>query len=364
MTHKIEDFDDTGLTISAGNDLTIYSPPVGEAETDQGESASEQREALAAMQMIAEQLREKALANPITLLIQDFPKPSTQKNYRLSLSAFFVHLGFGPQPSPAAVRAFVSLDAHQLALLLGDYRAAMLRQKLSAATVNSRLAAIRSLLAYCKKNGLAQTDARGLVKNEKVRAYRDTRGPAAETVHRILALPDRETLRGKRDYAILRLLCDNGLRRAEVCSLRVADFDTHENRLEIFGKGQTDREWIEAAPATARALAEYLAAAGHVDGPLFRSCDRRPEYAGGALTGDALHDMIQDYGQRIGIKRLTPHKFRHYAITWLSGKVDGNLILIQQFTRHARIETVRKYVDNARNQQGRLSRLLAEQHGD
>jgi site-specific recombinase XerC len=41
----------------------------------------------------------------------------------------------------------------------------------------------------------------------------------------MLEIPDRSTIKGIRDYAILRLLWDNALRRNEICSLDVGDFD-------------------------------------------------------------------------------------------------------------------------------------------
>lgn len=320
-------------------------------------------EALDAIMAVAAVLAEKALHNPITLLIQDQRKETTKRGYKLSLAAFFKHLGFGPDPSPAVVRAFVGLSPHHIALLLAGYRTAMLEQKLSSATMNTRLAPIRSLLAFCLRLGYSQTNGRDLVKNEKVRAYRDTSGPAAETIDRILKLPDRTQLRGMRDYAILRLLCDNGLRRAEVTSLAVADFLPGQGQLLVMGKGHSDKEPIDLAPRTVRAVAAYLSAASHRDGALFRNLDHRPGYAGAGLTPDGLHDMIGTYGKKLGMT-LTPHKFRHYAISWLAEETNGNIPLIMQFSRHARYDTVQKYVDAVNNQQGKLSRMLADRHGD
>ncbi len=318
---------------------------------------------VAELEAAAAQLAQKALLNPITLLLQDQRKETTKRGYRLSLAAFFKYLGFGPDPSPAVVHAFVGQEPHHIALQLAGFRAAMLEAKASPATMNARMSAIRSLLAMCLRLGYSKTNGRDLVKNEKVRAYRDTRGPLAETVDRMLALPDRETLKGKRDFAILHLLCDNGLRRAEVWALTVADFDPVEKRLAVLGKGRTDKEWIELPAITTRAVYAYLGAAGHKDGPLFRNCDHRPEFAGAGLTRDGLHDMVAAYGNKLGIK-ITPHKFRHYAISWLAVKTNGNIPLIMQFSRHARYDTVQKYVDAVQNQQGALSRMLAERHGE
>ena len=59
----------------------------------------------------------------------------------------------------------------------------------------------------------------------------------------ILRIPDRRTLKGKRDYAILLLMFSTGLRKAEVCSLRVADVTTYRNQpvVDVIGKGKRHR---------------------------------------------------------------------------------------------------------------------------
>ena len=64
---------------------------------------------------------------------------------------------------------------------------------------------------------------------------------------------------GKRDYAMLRLLWDNALRRAEVCGLDWVDFHPGEARLYLKGKGKIDKEPIDLAPATVEAISDWIA---------------------------------------------------------------------------------------------------------
>ena len=73
------------------------------------------------------------------------------------------------------------------------------------------------------------------VKGERVEKYRDTTGISPQDYAKVLGLVDRDTLKGKRDYAILRLLWDNALRRSEVCNLNVGDFNAQESTLLILG---------------------------------------------------------------------------------------------------------------------------------
>jgi integrase/recombinase XerC len=73
----------------------------------------------------------------------------------------------------------------------------------------------------------------GDIKGEKVASYRDTTGVDRATFERILQQCDRATLAGKRDYALLRLLWGNALRRNEISQLSLCDFDP-------IGKTQAD----------------------------------------------------------------------------------------------------------------------------
>jgi integrase/recombinase XerD len=60
-----------------------------------------------------------------------------------------------------------------------------------------------------------------------------------EEAQAILRVPDRRTLQGKRDYAILLTLLTTGLRKAEICNLKVGDLKTYRNQaiIDVVGKG-------------------------------------------------------------------------------------------------------------------------------
>jgi integrase/recombinase XerC len=170
--------------------------------------------------------------DPLALLLSDMRSPVTRRAYQADLTHFF-----GERPSEAVPHAFLTLPAPQVALRLADDKARMLAKGLAENTVNRRLTAVRALLKFCHRLGLAQTDGRGLVDNEKVRPYRDVRGVNRDALRQLIALPGTETMRGLRDTALLRLLGENALRRAEACALDVEDFDPEEKRLQVLGKG-------------------------------------------------------------------------------------------------------------------------------
>lgn len=294
----------------------------------------------------------------LRLLLDDKRSPATKRAYAADLRDFF-----GEDLNPREVESFVTQSPAEIARLLATYKASLLERRLSEATINRRLAAIRSLLKFCYRLGWSQTDGRSLVEGERVVAYRDTRGVTAETVKKLFTVADTGDLTGLRDLVLLRLLCENALRRAEVCTLDVADFRALERRLYVLGKGKgTQKEPETLSERAVEALNRYLVAAGHgslPEAPLLRNVDPRPEYNGQRLTGDGLYHIVQDLGARVGIPNLTPHKLRHTAITIALDLTNGNVRAVRDLSRHARLETLQRYDDNRQDFQGSMSNQLS-----
>lgn len=78
---------------------------------------------------------------------------------------------------------------------------------------------------------------------------------------------------GVRDAAIIGLMYAAGLRRAEVVTLNVENYDLQTGRLVVTGKGNKERAaWL--INGAADALADWLAVRGSTDGPLFVAINR------------------------------------------------------------------------------------------
>jgi integrase/recombinase XerC len=314
-------------------------------------------DALAPLEPPSEVTRS-ASADAFALLLADKRSPATRKAYRQSLVHFFGHT-----PTPEEVKAFAGLPRPQIALRLNAYKSGLLAHGCSEATVNLRLAALRSLLKLCHRLGYSETDGSGLVDGEKARAYRDTRGIGLPAMRALVAAPGTDTLKGLRDTALLRLLLENGLRRSEVVAANVGDFSLADRRLLILGKGRgTQKEPITLTEAATRAISDYLGAAGHgqdLEAALFLNLSHRPDVTGGRLTGDGLFFLVREYGEQIGVANLTPHKLRHSAITAALDATNGDVRRVQRLSRHAQVQTLLRYDDNRQDLQGGVTRLLS-----
>lgn len=270
----------------------------------------------------------------------------------------------GARSADLAIRALLERGhgpANGLAL---DYRAALLSRGLAPATVNRRLAALRSVVALARMVGLVPWTLS--VEAVKSRTYRDTRGPGLGAFAEILALLERDiqvatsaARRAKaiRDRAVVRLLFDMGLRRGEVVSLDMIHLDLDGGRLSILGKGRTEREGLTIPPPVAAALRAWVEVRGLEAGPVFVSLDRASK-GDGRLRGGSVERLVARLGERVG-KRVRPHGLRHTAITRVLDLTRGDVRQAQRFSRHADVRTLARYDDDRADVGGKLSALLS-----
>ena len=243
-------------------------------------------------------------------------------------------------------------EANRLALA---YRADFLRRELAPSTVNARLAALRSLVRLAGTLGLVPWHLE--VPGVKARAYRDTRGPGREGVRAILGNAARRADRkGARDVALVRLLHDLGLRRAEAVALDVADVDLEGGAVLIVGKGHNEKERFTLPDPTAAALKAWIVVRGAEPGPLFVNLDRARK--GRRLTGRSVHRIVERLGKQAGIK-ARPHGLRHAAITEALDKTGGDVRAVQKFSRHADVRTLQVYDDARTDVAGQVARMVA-----
>src|SRR5262249_20138524 len=213
--------------------------------------------------------------------------PQTLRAYRKDLEDFAAFLGVASvEAIPTSLLGGGQGSANELAL---RYRAHLQARGLAPATVNRRLAALRSLVKLARVVGLVAwaLDVDG-VRAEK---YRDTRGPGRQGFRQLLAaLEGRRDAKGLRDRALLRLLVGLGVRRAEAVRLDVGDLDLQVGTVDVLGKGRAQKARLTLPGPTQEALAAWLAVRGSQPGPLFTSCDRAGK-GSGRLTGAAVYTI-------------------------------------------------------------------------
>lgn len=161
-------------------------------------------------------------------------------------------------------------------------------------------------------------------------------------VDRLLAAPDRDTLMGRRDAAVLEVLYATGCRVQEVADLRTGFVHLDLGYLRTVGKGNKERIVPIGKPACL-AIESYLTltrptlARQAADDHLFLSRSGRP------MDRYNLWRLVRKYARIAGIaKRVHPHTLRHsFATHLLEGGAD--LRIVQEMLGHASIATTQLY---------------------
>lgn len=263
--------------------------------------------------------------------------------YLRDLDAFSAFCGFASR-----VEMFQGLVRSTSGAVNGrvlEYRAAMLKtpmpgkkEPLAPATINRRLAAVRTLTKLGRMIGAI--DWKVEVPNVKREDRRKTEGPSMEQLRRVIAAAtDQDEAKAARDVAMIRMMFDLGLRSVEVRELDLVHVGVA--CVHVRGKGKRERVAVAVPDPTWRAMARWIAFRGRDAGPLFTSLDHRA--GGGRITRTAYWRLIADLGDRAGVK-LWPHGIRHTSITAVVKK--RGLPAGVAHARHVNPATTMRYVDN------------------
>jgi integrase/recombinase XerD len=185
------------------------------------------------------------------------------------------------------------------------------------------------------------------VKRPKIESYEGKTPALGDGQARaLLDAPGSETEKGKRDRAILSVLLYHGLRREELCALRIKDIHARRGvpHLRVRGKGGKTR-YIPLHPGTQGLVTDYLEASGHasdVDGALYRPVrNNLTGELGEAVTPDGVYKAVRGYAKAMGVE-IGAHALRATAAT---NALDNgaDIAKVQEWLGHANIATTRIY---------------------
>jgi integrase len=237
-------------------------------------------------------------------------------------------------------------------LVVEEYRA-HLEQSLAPSTTNIRLTAVRKLAREAADAGLLAPEvASGIerVRGARKLGVRTGNWLTREQAAALLRAPNPETLKGKRDRAILGLLIGCGLRRSEIATLETAAIAQREARwviVDLVGKGKRVR--TVPVPAWTKQLVDgWLGAAKLGAGKLVRPIDKNGRLAGDSVTPKVIWWIVLGYARALGLGNLAPHDLRRTCAK-LCRASGGELEQIQLLLGHASIQTTEQYLGTRQN---------------
>jgi len=276
--------------------------------------------------------------------LANIANPKTRRAYKLDLADFTAFAGLHES---VALRTVTR--AHVIA-----WRKQLEARSLAPATIRRKLSALSALYDYlCERNAVAGNPVDGVKRPAAHGNEGSTPALGDAQARRLLEAPPADTLKGLRDRAILATLLYHGLRREELCGLRVKDLQSRQGVVHWRVHGKRDKiRYVPAHPASQRLVEDYLLVAGHShdkDGPLFRPVknNRSGEGLERALDpGSIYRNVVRKYGLATGIEAevngLCVHSLRATAAT-NALEHDSDIAKVQEWLGHANISTTRLY---------------------
>ena len=272
----------------------------------------------------------------IQMVLDTLASEHSRRAYTRALREFFAWRRNAG--SPALSRALVQ-----------RYAADLRRRGLSSSTINQQLSAIRKIVSEAADNELIDHQTAIAIKNVKGARHEGRRignWLSREAAQRWLDAPDRLTMKGARDRALLAVLLGCGLRRAEAASLTFEHLQQREGRwviVDLFGK----RDKVRSVPVPAwmkAAIDEWSGKSNVSAGMIFRAVNKGDKLMGAGITPQAIRNIVHQYSQKLSsASPVAPHDLRR-TFAKLSYKGGAKLDQVQLSLGHESISTTEKYL--------------------
>jgi integrase len=264
------------------------------------------------------------------MVLDSVPSPHSKRNYAKALDDLFTFCASRPL---------------SLALLM-EYRTKM--DHLAASTINVRMSAVRKLVGEARRLGVIESEEAANftdIPNVRQQGTRLGNWLTREQAKELLAVPDRSTLKGKRDYVIIALLVGCALRRRKLASLNIEDIQLREGRgviIDLVGKGGRVR--TVAVPIWVKhGINAWMTSAKIEEGRLLRPLSKSGKILGDELGDGAIWSVVEQSSKQIGIEHFGAHDLRRTCAK-LCRKSGGDLEQIKFLLGHASIQTTERYL--------------------
>ena len=228
------------------------------------------------------------------------------------------------------------------------YRISLEQRQYAPSTINLRLAAVRRIAYEAADSGLLSPELAARIRRVKgVRrlGVRVGNWLTVEQGKRLLESTGADSLRGKRNHAMISMLIGCGLRRAELLGLNTKSIQLREEHwviADLIGKAGHIR--TVPIPYWVKKAVDAWTEQAHIDGGrVFRSINKAGKIWGDGMTPKVVWEIVKDAAQRAGIEKLAPHDLRRTCAR-LCHQAGGELDQIQFLLGHASIQTTERYL--------------------
>jgi integrase/recombinase XerC len=214
-----------------------------------------------------------------------------------------------------------------------EYLSSLAKKELTGIARARKMSAIREYFRFLEGVGLImKSPTTGIETPKREKNGRQVLRPDEYT--KMLSLAGANP----RDYAILQVFLQTGIRVSELASLRITDIDFIKPSITVRGKGSVQRE-IALEKKGIHALKSYLALR-----PENFSARVFLNYQGEPISERGIRKLVVKYRKEAGItKKASCHTLRHTFATYKAEK-GVSAYQLQQWLGHANLNTTQIYV--------------------
>ncbi|MCH3954669.1 MAG: tyrosine recombinase [Eubacterium sp.] len=229
------------------------------------------------------------------------------------------------------------------------YMLAMKNEGKSKSTVNRRLASLRSFYRWLLDKGMIKENPAASIRSPRIE-HKQIQYLSIAEVEKLLEMPD-DSVKGKRDRAILEVLYATGIRVSEAVELKVSDVDLRMGFVACSGQHGRARIVPMGKPAQ-RALKDYMNSSRKIlmkDGdPDDRNGVLFVNYLGKPFSRQGMWKVLRKYGEMAGLQeKLTPQSIRNsFAMHMVQNGID--IKSLQELMGHEDITATQVYFGSTR----------------
>jgi integrase/recombinase XerD len=225
--------------------------------------------------------------------------------------------------------------------ILKDVILTMINNGLSPTTINHRVRSLKQFYDFLVDEKLVSSNPTVKLERRKPKGM-IIQAFSEQQLSVLLSLPNKNRFVGLRDYTIMLVLLDSGIRLSELVNIQLAHVKMADSEIIIpHGKGDKYRR-VFVSPRTRDALKKYIQARGYVPGNtyLFLNFENLP------MKGRNVQERLKIYGKKARIEgvRVSPHTFRHtFAKMYIMR--GGDPFSLQALLGHSTLDMVRHYIN-------------------
>lgn len=216
----------------------------------------------------------------------------------------------------------------------------MLDQKLTANTINGRIRTCQGFFKFLLEDGILETNLASKLKvikaeNQMIFTFTEAQ------VKAVLEQPDQSTFTGFRDYTMMLILLETGIRVMELANMNISDIDFQGKSIRIpMGKGRKPRI-VPIQITCIKALMKFIQERGALPfDDIWITINNRP------LRKAAIEMIIRTHSKKTPLQgvRGSCHTFRHTMAKMylLNG---GDIFTLQYILGHTTLDMTRRYIE-------------------